>query len=42
MLERMGWKPGRGLGKYEQGITENLQVKANILTKGFFFVITYV
>ncbi|VDN94296.1 unnamed protein product [Brugia pahangi] len=34
MLEKMGWKPGSGLGKYEQGITENLQMKANVLTKG--------
>uniref|UniRef100_A0A1I7V784 G-patch domain-containing protein n=1 Tax=Loa loa TaxID=7209 RepID=A0A1I7V784_LOALO len=34
MLEKMGWKPGHGLGKYEQGITENLQVKANVSTKG--------
>ncbi|OZC07149.1 g-patch domain protein [Onchocerca flexuosa] len=34
MLEKMGWKSGRGLGKHEQGITENLQMKANILTRG--------
>ncbi|KAM3720544.1 PIN2/TERF1-interacting telomerase inhibitor [Dirofilaria immitis] len=34
MLEKMGWKKGCGLGKYEQGITENLQVKANVSTRG--------
>ncbi|EJW78575.1 hypothetical protein WUBG_10515 [Wuchereria bancrofti] len=37
MLEKMGWKPGSGLGKYEQGITENLQMKANVLTKRFYY-----
>ncbi|VDK89328.1 unnamed protein product [Litomosoides sigmodontis] len=34
MLEKMGWRPGCGLGKYEQGITENLRPKANVLTRG--------
>ncbi|CAG9540047.1 unnamed protein product [Cercopithifilaria johnstoni] len=34
MLEKMGWTPGCGLGKYEQGIVENLQPKANISTRG--------
>uniref|UniRef100_A0A0R3S150 G-patch domain-containing protein n=1 Tax=Elaeophora elaphi TaxID=1147741 RepID=A0A0R3S150_9BILA len=34
MLEKMGWKQGSGLGKYEQGDTENLQLKANVSTRG--------
>ncbi|VBB33257.1 unnamed protein product [Acanthocheilonema viteae] len=34
MLEKMGWKPGCGLGKYEQGITKNLRPKANVSTRG--------
>lgn len=37
MLERMGWKAGSGLGKHEQGITKNLQVKANVSTRGIYF-----
>lgn len=39
MLEKMGWKPGCGLGKYEQGITENLRPNANVSTRGSFFSI---
>lgn len=26
MLEKMGWKPGLGLGAKEQGITEQIKV----------------
>uniref|UniRef100_A0A915Q731 G-patch domain-containing protein n=1 Tax=Setaria digitata TaxID=48799 RepID=A0A915Q731_9BILA len=38
MMEKTGWKPGCGLGKYEQGITQNLQIKTNNLTEGLGFV----
>uniref|UniRef100_A0A9J2P2F1 G-patch domain-containing protein n=1 Tax=Ascaris lumbricoides TaxID=6252 RepID=A0A9J2P2F1_ASCLU len=34
ILERMGWRNGKGLGKREQGRNENLRLKANHSGKG--------
>lgn len=34
MLEKMGWKEGHGLGRNEQGISENLKLKPNFSNKG--------
>uniref|UniRef100_F1LED4 PIN2/TERF1-interacting telomerase inhibitor 1 n=1 Tax=Ascaris suum TaxID=6253 RepID=F1LED4_ASCSU len=34
ILERMGWRNGKGLGKREQGRNENLRLKANHNGKG--------
>lgn len=34
MLEKMGWSDGQGLGVKNQGMTENLKLKANYTQKG--------
>ncbi|KAI6232966.1 hypothetical protein M3Y99_00956800 [Aphelenchoides fujianensis] len=34
MLERMGWREGAGLGRREQGMQENLKLKANLTGRG--------
>lgn len=35
----MGWKKGKGLGKKEDGIKENLKVKFRNTNSGILFVI---
>jgi Pin2-interacting protein X1 len=34
MMEKMGWQSGKGLGRMEQGMTQNLTLKANHTAKG--------
>uniref|UniRef100_A0A0N5ABU2 G-patch domain-containing protein n=1 Tax=Syphacia muris TaxID=451379 RepID=A0A0N5ABU2_9BILA len=34
MLSKMGWNPGKGLGKKEQGSEENVKLNANYTRKG--------
>ncbi|VDD93970.1 unnamed protein product, partial [Enterobius vermicularis] len=37
MLEKMGWKPGKGLGREERGPCENLKLNFNASRKGMDF-----
>ena len=34
MLEKMGWSDGKGLGRKEQGSSENIKLRANYTSKG--------
>lgn len=34
MLEKMGWQYGKGVGKNEQGIANNISIKPNYSGKG--------
>jgi len=34
LLEKMGWSEGKGLGQNEQGVTENIRLKANHTAHG--------
>lgn len=39
LLEKMGWSEGKGLGQNEQGVTENIRLKANHTAHGKFLEI---
>ena len=38
MMEKMGWKEGEGLGRDNQGVSEPIQLKMNMMNRGERFV----
>lgn len=38
MLEKFGWSKGSGLGKNEQGISENIRVQHKVVPTGILFI----
>lgn len=34
MLEKMGWKMGQGIGRNNQGISENIKIRLKVDCKG--------
>jgi len=38
LLQKMGWKPGEGLGKNKEGVQTPLQLEVKLDRKGMFLI----